>query len=119
MRPAFLRDIKVKHIIQFGPASFKLCYFGSVMPLVALPPPAASKETLALEKCTTWQCRAPEMVDLFLGRPIDDKSVVWALVVLLYKLCYYITPFEEHVCYDTQRSVSHSTSLFNRHELID
>jgi AP2-associated kinase len=49
-----------------------------------------------LNKHTTLQYRAPEMVDVYSKRPINEKSDVWALGVLLYKLCYYTTPFEEH-----------------------
>ncbi len=49
-----------------------------------------------LNKHTTLQYRAPEMIDLYQRRPVDEKSDVWALGVLLYKLCYYTTPFEEH-----------------------
>src|SRR5260221_1370401 len=49
-----------------------------------------------LNKPTTLQYRAPEMVDVYSKRPINEKSDIWALGVLLYKLCYYTTPFEEH-----------------------
>lgn len=36
------------------------------------------------------------MVEPLLGLPVGLPSDVWALGVLLYKLCYYTTPFEEH-----------------------
>jgi AP2-associated kinase len=100
MRPPLLhRDLKVENILQSSSTSFKLCDFGSAIP-AAPRPPATREEIRALEadlnRHTTLQYRAPEMVDLFMRRPVDDKSDVWALGVLLYKLCYYTTPFEEH-----------------------
>lgn len=100
LRPALLhRDLKVENILQSSSTSFKLCDFGSATP-VALRPPSTTQEIRALEadlnRHTTLQYRPPEMIDPYLRRPIDEKSDVWALGVLLYKLCYYTTPFEEH-----------------------
>ncbi|KAH8111853.1 hypothetical protein DFH11DRAFT_1728982 [Phellopilus nigrolimitatus] len=100
LRPPLLhRDLKVENILQASAMSYKLCDFGSAMP-VAPRPPSSTQEIRALEadlnKHTTLQYRAPEMVDVYLRRPVDEKSDVWALGVLLYKLCYYTTPFEEH-----------------------
>ncbi|KAI0066503.1 hypothetical protein BV25DRAFT_1392784 [Artomyces pyxidatus] len=100
LRPALLhRDLKVENILQSSETSFKLCDFGSATP-VAPRPPSNTQEIRALEadlnRHTTLQYRAPEMVDPYLRRPVDEKSDVWALGVLLYKLCYYTTPFEEH-----------------------
>ncbi|KAF9225571.1 hypothetical protein BS17DRAFT_751486 [Gyrodon lividus] len=100
LRPALLhRDLKVENILQSSSTSFKLCDFGSATP-VSPRPPSTTQEIRALEadlnRHTTLQYRPPEMVDPYLRRPIDEKSDVWALGVLLYKLCYYTTPFEEH-----------------------
>lgn len=97
--PLLHRDLKVENILQSSSTTFKLCDFGSATP-VALKPPATTQEIRALEadlnRHTTLQYRAPEMIDPYLRRPVDEKSDVWALGVLLYKLCYYTTPFEEH-----------------------
>jgi AP2-associated kinase len=63
-----------------------------------LRPPRNSAEFAILDediqRYTTAQYRAPEMVDIYKGFPIDEKSDIWALGVFLYKLCYYTTPFE-------------------------
>ncbi|KZT27682.1 hypothetical protein NEOLEDRAFT_1176684 [Neolentinus lepideus HHB14362 ss-1] len=100
LRPPLLhRDLKVENILQASSTSYKLCDFGSAAP-VAPRVPSTTAEIRALEadlnRHTTLQYRAPEMVDPYLRRPVDEKSDVWALGVLLYKLCYYTTPFEEH-----------------------
>ncbi|KAI0032159.1 hypothetical protein K488DRAFT_50509 [Vararia minispora EC-137] len=100
LRPPLLhRDLKVENILQSSDTLFKLCDFGSATP-AAPRPPANAQEIRVLEadlnRHTTLQYRAPEMVDLYLRRPVDEKSDIWALGVLLYKLCYYTTPFEEH-----------------------
>ncbi|KZV96962.1 hypothetical protein EXIGLDRAFT_670609 [Exidia glandulosa HHB12029] len=99
-QPAMLhRDLKVENILQASATKYKLCDFGSTCN-VALRPPSTLQEIQALgadlDRHTTLQYRAPEMIDPNLRRPIDEKSDVWALGVLLYKLCYYTTPFEEH-----------------------
>ncbi|KAG8730289.1 hypothetical protein FRC10_002925 [Ceratobasidium sp. 414] len=100
LQPALLhRDLKVENILQASETSFKLCDFGSAAP-TRPKPPSTMEEIKMLEadlnRSTTLQYRAPEMVDVYLRRPVDEKSDVWALGVLLYKLCYYTTPFEAH-----------------------
>ena len=73
---------------------------GSSGATTVAPAPTNTQEIRALEadlnRHTTLQYRAPEMVDVYSKRPVNEKSDVWALGVLLYKLCYYTTPFEEH-----------------------
>ncbi|KAI9066457.1 hypothetical protein FKP32DRAFT_1684401 [Trametes sanguinea] len=96
--PILHRDLKVENILQASPTSYKLCDFGSATPVQKVPSNMQELRMLEadLNRHTTLQYRAPEMIDVHLRRPIDEKSDVWALGVLLYKLCYYTTPFEEH-----------------------
>ena len=101
--PLLHRDLKVENILISKPPTsssgvlYKLCDFGSTAP----PRPAATNANDArlieedVQKHTTMQYRSPEMVDVWRRQPIDEKSDIWALGVLLYKLCYYTTPFEE------------------------
>ncbi|KAF3308688.1 hypothetical protein TWF173_000808 [Orbilia oligospora] len=96
--PLLHRDLKIENIlITPEPRTYKLCDFGSS----AEPRPAGKNVTECrlieedIQKHTTLQYRSPEMIDVFRGQPIDEKSDIWALGVLLYKLCYYTTPFED------------------------
>jgi AP2-associated kinase len=98
--PLLHRDLKVENILISTTGSvrqFKLCDFGSTAP----PRPAATSAAEGrlieddIQKNTTLQYRSPEMIDVYRNQPIDEKSDIWALGVLLYKLCYYTTPFEE------------------------
>ena len=76
---------------------YKLCDFGSSAP----PRPAATTAAEGrlieddVQRHTTMQYRSPEMIDVYRKQPINEKADIWALGVLLYKLCYYTTPFEE------------------------
>ncbi|KZT08782.1 uncharacterized protein LAESUDRAFT_757489 [Laetiporus sulphureus 93-53] len=96
--PLIHRDLKVENILQASSTLYKLCDFGSATPVQRVPTNVQELRMLEadLNRHTTLQYRAPEMVDVYLRRPVDEKSDIWALGVLLYKLCYYTTPFEEH-----------------------
>jgi AP2-associated kinase len=98
--PLLHRDLKVENVLITTSGSsrtYKLCDFGST----AQPRPAAKNASEGrlieddIQKHTTLQYRSPEMIDVYRRQPIDEKSDIWALGVLLYKLCYYTTPFED------------------------
>ncbi|KAL4919316.1 hypothetical protein BDW62DRAFT_179339 [Aspergillus aurantiobrunneus] len=98
--PLLHRDLKVENVLISRHGSsvlYKVCDFGSSAP----PRPAATSAAEGrlieddVQRHTTLQYRSPEMIDVYRKQPIDEKSDIWALGVLLYKLCYYTTPFEE------------------------
>ncbi|KAI7780165.1 hypothetical protein LA080_016354 [Diaporthe eres] len=98
--PLLHRDLKVENVLINATASkkkFKLCDFGSAAPPRAAPTTVVDCRLVEedVQKHTTMQYRSPEMIDVYRKQPIDEKSDIWALGVLLYKLCYYTTPFEE------------------------
>lgn len=99
LSPAIVhRDIKIENVLISDDGEYKLCDFGSsTSPLL---PPKNVEEFQILQddimKNTTPQYRSPEMLDLYRGHSIDEKSDIWALGVFMYKLCYYTTPFEHN-----------------------
>ncbi|KAK7393874.1 Ark- serine/threonine protein kinase [Neonectria punicea] len=101
LKPALLhRDLKVENVLinSNGPVKrFKLCDFGSASPPQPAPTTVVECRLMDedVQKHTTLQYRSPEMIDVYRKQPMNEKSDIWALGVLLYKLCYYTTPFED------------------------
>ncbi|KAI2615438.1 kinase-like domain-containing protein [Hypoxylon sp. NC1633] len=98
--PLLHRDLKVENVlitVHGSKRKFKLCDFGSAAPPRPAPQTVVECRLMDedVQRHTTLQYRSPEMIDVYRKQPIDEKSDIWALGVLLYKLCYYTTPFEE------------------------
>ncbi|SCU90887.1 LAMI_0E03972g1_1 [Lachancea mirantina] len=95
--PLIHRDIKIENVLISEDDIFKVCDFGSVCGIIR--PPKTQQELQYVQhdilKNTTAQYRAPEMIDLYRGFAVNEKSDIWALGIFLYKLCYYTTPFEK------------------------
>ena len=104
----------MENILLSPPNNYKLCDFGSTTkPLLRIPTAVADIQAMEadINKTTTLQYRAPELMDVWSRKGYDEKIGqcasrsrrsllsplidIWALGVFLYKLCYYTTPFEE------------------------
>ncbi|KAJ2745640.1 Ark- serine/threonine protein kinase [Coemansia sp. BCRC 34301] len=96
--PLLHRDLKVENIL-IAQSGYKLCDFGSATADIVSPSARIPREEIVrledeIQRTTTLEYRAPEMIDLYLRRGITEKADIWALGVLLYKLCYFKTPFD-------------------------
>ncbi|KAJ3298216.1 hypothetical protein HDU79_000104 [Rhizoclosmatium sp. JEL0117] len=123
--PVLHRDIKIENVLISADGRFKLCDFGSsttkrVRRGVSLPTSEIRKMEDEMEKVTTLQYRAPELCDLYMRLGVSEKIDVWALGVLLYKLCYFVTPFENsgklailNARYDIPTHPQYSTDMTN------
>ncbi|KAI5950876.1 hypothetical protein KGF54_003950 [Candida jiufengensis] len=108
LRPPLIhRDIKIENVLIDSNHVFKLCDFGSSVNYMPAPKNPQELQLMRddLMQHTTPQYRAPEMIDLTKGFPIDDKSDIWALGIFLYKLCYYTTPFESNSLQEMEKNI--------------
>ncbi|EDR24871.1 serine/threonine protein kinase, putative [Entamoeba dispar SAW760] len=90
------RDIKVENVLILN-GEYKLTDFGSAIPTstyLTRKQGDASEVEEDIEKYTTPEYRSPEMVKVYNYNPIGDKADVWAAGCLLYKLEFFVTPFD-------------------------
>ncbi|KAJ1929589.1 Ark- serine/threonine protein kinase [Tieghemiomyces parasiticus] len=99
--PILHRDLKVENILIANDLSrFLLSDFGSctteqVRAGATLTGRDVARYEDDIHANTTLEYRAPELIDLYLRYGLTEKMDIWAIGVLLYKLCYLVTPFEE------------------------
>ncbi|CAN0041743.1 unnamed protein product, partial [Sphacelaria rigidula] len=91
------RDLKVDNLLVGRDGLIKLCDFGSCSTTHrsyygAQDIAAADEE---IRRNTTPAYRSPEQVDLFQGHRVTEKVDIWALGVMLFKLAFFHTPFED------------------------
>eukprot|EP01116_Phalansterium_solitarium_P015950 TRINITY_DN3595_c0_g1_i1.p1 TRINITY_DN3595_c0_g1~~TRINITY_DN3595_c0_g1_i1.p1 ORF type:complete len:1098 (-),score=430.43 TRINITY_DN3595_c0_g1_i1:176-3469(-) len=95
--PIAHRDLKVENVLLGSDNIWKLCDFGSATTKTYRCDSERERNQAEddIQKNTTMDYRAPEMIDLFRKQLINTKADIWALGVLLYRLAFFQNPFEE------------------------
>ncbi|XP_053108039.1 BMP-2-inducible protein kinase isoform X2 [Hemicordylus capensis] len=94
--PIVHRDLKVENLLLSDSGNYVLCDFGSATNKFLNPQKdGVNVVEDEIKKYTTLSYRAPEMINLYGGKPITTKADIWALGCLLYKLCFFTLPFGE------------------------
>ncbi|KAM4670866.1 BMP-2-inducible protein kinase isoform 4-T4 [Amazona ochrocephala] len=101
--PVVHRDLKVENILLNDSGNYVLCDFGSATNKYLNPQKdGVNVVEEEIKKYTTLSYRAPEMINLYGGKPITTKADIWCLYLflqalgcLLYKLCFFSLPFGE------------------------
>ncbi|XP_007948562.1 BMP-2-inducible protein kinase [Orycteropus afer afer] len=120
--PIIHRDLKVENILLNDGGNYVLCDFGSATNKFLNPQKdGVNIVEEEIKKYTTLSYRAPEMINLYGGKPITTKADIWALGCLLYKLCFFTLPFGESqvaICDGTFTIPDNSRYSHNIHCLI-
>ncbi|EFA74620.1 putative protein serine/threonine kinase [Heterostelium album PN500] len=91
------RDLKIENILYCETSCcYKLCDFGSAT-IKTYDTGADSDRNRAEDDINTYTTlfyRAPEMVDLYRRQVISEKVDIWALGCLLFKMAFYVDPFD-------------------------
>ncbi|XP_049741881.1 BMP-2-inducible protein kinase isoform X1 [Elephas maximus indicus] len=120
--PIIHRDLKVENILLNDSGNYVLCDFGSATNKFLNPQKdGVNVVEEEIKKYTTLSYRAPEMINLYGGKPITTKADIWALGCLLYKLCFFTLPFGESqvaICDGTFTIPDNSRYSHNIHCLI-
>eukprot|EP00698_Gefionella_okellyi_P004162 TRINITY_DN13884_c0_g1_i1.p1 TRINITY_DN13884_c0_g1~~TRINITY_DN13884_c0_g1_i1.p1 ORF type:complete len:1021 (-),score=208.38 TRINITY_DN13884_c0_g1_i1:122-3157(-) len=94
--PIIHRDLKIENILLHPSGVYKLCDFGSCTTNQVDTVTARNRGAIEedIQRNTTPQYRAPEMIDTHRGLPITTKADIWALGCMLYRMAYRQDAFE-------------------------
>lgn len=82
-----------------------------------------SDEEERITKYTTQMYRAPEMVDLYMRRSLDEKVDIWALGCIFFTVAHLLHPYQDAgnlgILNGRARKVDVPTDLNDVHEMIE